>query len=93
MISDDALIAAPMAETDMAQEQDGGVFHHHAIPGTDVSEILHLRLVQDFVVLLPRKGHGGTAAAGCRAGKADVLAEDRDSSFWLNYDLGLGEIL
>lgn len=90
MVGDDTLVAALMPESDAAQVQDGGVLHHLPILGADVGEVLHVRIGQHFAVLLPGKRHGGAAAAGSRAGEADVPAHHGCRRLWLGDDLWLG---
>lgn len=93
MVGDDALVAAFVGEGDVAEVQDGGVLHHLPVLRPHVGKVLNLGVVQHLVVLLPRKHHGGAAAAGSRASEADVLAEDCHRCLGLDDDLRLGEII
>lgn len=93
MIAYDTLVAAFVGKSDVAQVQNGGVLHHYPISIPNTGRILHLGMVQDFIVLLPGEGHGRAAAAGSGTGKADIIAENSHGFFGLNHDLGLWEIL
>lgn len=89
VVGDDTLVAALVPESDVAEVQDGGVLHHLPILSPDMGEVLHVSVGQDLVVLLPGKGHGGAAAAGCRAREPDVLAHHGHGRLWLGDDLWL----
>lgn len=93
VVGDDALVSALVGKGDVAEVQNGGVFHHLAILRPHVSKVLNLSIMQHFVVFLPRKHHGGAAAAGSRARETDVLPKDGHRGLRLDDDLRLGEII
>lgn len=104
MVGDDALVAALVGEGDMAQVQDSGVLHHPSscrgsvgccalVVSADVGVVLRLCVAEQLLVLTPREGHGGGAAARGRTGEMHVAAEDRHRSFWLHGDLGLWKVV
>lgn len=93
MVGDDALVLPLTGEGHTVQPQDGGVLHHLASLGPEVSIVLHFCVLQQLVVFFPSESHRGVAAAGSRAGKTHVGAFYRRLRFWLNRDLGFGEII
>ena len=104
MVGDDALVTALMCKGDVSQVQDGGVLHHasactrHSLRGAlmvglHMGVVLRLGVLKQLLVLSPRKGHGGRAAACSRAGETHVAAEDRHRGFWLHRDLGLWKVI
>mgnify|MGYP007134239872 CR=1 FL=1 len=93
MVGDDALVSALVLEAEAAQVQDGGVLHHLPVLRAHVGEVLHVGVGQRLVVLLPGERHRGAAAAGSRAGEADVLAHHGCDGLWLGDDLGLWQVI
>jgi len=101
VVGDDALVPALVGEGDVAQVQDGGVLHHSvgrrgaavAVVGAHVGVVLRLAVAEQLLVLAPREGHRGAAAAGRRAGEAHVAAQDGDGGLRLHGDLGLREVV
>lgn len=93
MVGDDTLVSALVGKGDVAEVQNGGVLHHLTILRPHVGKVLNLSIMQHFVVFLPRKHHGGAAAAGSRARETDVLPKDGHCGLWLDDDLRLGEII
>lgn len=93
VVGDDALVSALVGKGDVAEVQNGGVFHHLAILRPHMGKVLNLSIMQHFVVFLPRKHHGGAAAAGSRARETDVLPKDGHRGLRLDDDLRLGEII
>lgn len=94
VVGDDALVSALVGEGDVPQVQDGGVLHHASgRTGRVVVIVLHLCVAKQLLVLTPRKGHWGAAAARGRAGETHVAAEDRDGRFRLHGDLGLRDVV
>lgn len=93
MVGDDALVAPFVGEGDVPEVQNRGVLHHLALLGPHVGEVLDLSIVQHLVVFLPGEHHGGAAAAGGRAGEADVLPQHSHRGLGLDDDLWLGEII
>lgn len=93
VVGDDALVAALVPESDTAEVQDGGVLHHLPVLCPHVGKVLHVGVGQDLTVLLPGKGHGGAAAAGCRAREPDVPAHHGHRRLRLGDDLWLWNVL
>lgn len=93
VVGDDTLVAALVPKGDAAEVQDGGVLHHLPILCPHVGKVLHVSVGQDLTVLLPGKGHGGAAAAGCRAREPDVPAHHGHRRLWLDDDLWLWQVL
>ena len=93
VVGDDALVAALVREGEAAQVQDGGILHHLPVLRAHVGEVLHVGVGQRLVVLLPGERHRGAAAAGGRAGEADVLAHHVCDGLWLSDDLGLWQVI
>lgn len=93
VVRNDTLVFPFAAELDTAQPQDGGVLHHFAILGPQVRIVLHFGIKEQLVVLLPRKGHGGVAAAGSRADETQIGASDGRLRLRLDGDLRLWKII
>lgn len=93
MVGDDALVSPFAGEFHTVQPQDGGVLHHLASLGPEVCVVLHFSILQQLIVFFPRKRHRGVTAAGSGAGETHVGAFYGGLRFWLNRDLGLGEIV
>ena len=93
VVGDDALVFPLLLEGDVSEVKDSGVFHHATVAGAHMGEVLHLSLTKRLLVLAPREGHGGAAAAGRRAGQTHILAQHRCCLHRVNRDLGLGQIV
>lgn len=103
MVGDDALVPALVGEGDAPQVQGGGVLHHAAsrprrlgrawAATPHVGGVLRLRVAEQLLILPPREGHGGGAAAGGLAGETHVAAEDNHGGFGLRDDLRLGKVV
>lgn len=104
VVGDDALVTALVCESDMPQVKNRGVLHHTSthpwcigcctlLVCTHVGIILYLSVPKQLLVLTPRKGHGGGAAARSRTGQFHVTTEDGDCGFWLHSDLGLRKVI
>lgn len=102
MVGDDALVTSFVGEGDMPQVQDGGVLHHAStyrircaavVVSAHMGVVLCLGMAKQFLVLAPRKRHGGGAAARGRTGETHVTTKDRHRGFWLHCNLGLGKVI
>lgn len=104
MVGDDALVTALVGEGDMPQVQDSGVLHHAStcpwrirccalVVSAHVGVVLRFSVAKQLLVLTPRKGHGGGAAACRRTGEMHVATKDCHRSFWLHGDLGLWKVI
>lgn len=104
VVGDDALVASLVREGDSPQVQDGGVLHHASADAGHVGRgalvvslhmgvVLRLGVSEQLLVLAPREGHGGGAAARRRAGETHVAAEDRHRGFGLCCDLWFRDVV
>lgn len=104
MVGDDALVTALVSKGDVPQVQDGGVLHHAASARSrrlgrtraataHVGEVLRLRVAKQLLILPPREGHRGGAAARSLTSETHVAAEDDHRGFGLRDDLGLGKVV
>lgn len=85
MVGDDALVTALVREGDVPQVQDGGVLHHTCscprrlrrawAVTPHVGEVLRLGVAEQLLILPPREGHRGGAAAHSLARETHVTAE------------------
>lgn len=55
MVGDDALVLPFAGKLHAAQPQDGGVLHHLAALGPQVGVILHLGIMEKFIVFFQAK--------------------------------------
>lgn len=102
MVGDDALVTALVRKRDAPQVQDSGVLHHTSawrlrcrtpVVCVNVGVILRLSMPKQLLVLPPREGHGGRAAACGRAGQTHITTKNCDGGFGLHSNLGLGEVV
>lgn len=75
VIGDDTLVAALVLELDVAQMEDGRVFHDScSVSGAGVGKVLHVGVGQGLLVFPPREGHGWAAAAHRLARQAYIFS-------------------